>query len=43
MGKALIYGILGVTALFIIGSFPALTTGAVAVIIVFMFLIFGKE
>lgn len=43
MGKALIFGILGVAALFVIGSFPALTTGVVAVAIVFMFLIFGKD
>ncbi len=41
--KFLSFGILGVIALFVIGSFPPLTVGITALGIVFMFLVFGKE
>jgi len=41
--KLLFQGIFLFLILYVIGYFPALTVAATAVIIVFLFLVFGKE
>lgn len=41
--KFILFGIIGVIALFVIGFFPPLAVAVTALGIVFMFLVFGKE
>lgn len=41
--KGLLFAVVGLLGLWIIASFPAMTVAFVAVAIVFMFLVFGKD